>query len=301
MSVPALYAGPIVDAHHHLWRYDPAAYPWLAGVGLEPLRRDIAPADYAAAAKTLSIVQTVWIEALASDPLGEAVTAQRWSTGAPGLCAAIVAHAPLDAPDLAARLDALATHVPNLRGIRDIVAARPGGPGLSRRPDLLGVPAFAGGLRLLAERGLAFDLMLEAPQLAEAARLLGGIPDLRVIIEHAGSPDLSSGPSRLAWMEGLRAMAALPNVAIKISALHCRMPGWSDAALQEAILAIVALFGADRVAFGSDFPVHDRTCPLARSFETFRSAVRTLSPEAQRKLFCDTARRLYQLDPPVKP
>ncbi|MEZ5299573.1 MAG: hypothetical protein R3F11_02725 [Verrucomicrobiales bacterium] len=34
-----------LDAHHHLWKYDPEAYPWMAGDGLEPLRRDFLAAD----------------------------------------------------------------------------------------------------------------------------------------------------------------------------------------------------------------------------------------------------------------
>lgn len=290
-----LYDGPIVDAHHHLWDYDPATQPWLESPGLEPLRRSFGPADYRAAADGLDVVGTVWIEALAADPLAEARRAQRRHEGRPGICDAIVAHAPLDAPDLERRLDSLQDQVASLRGIRDIVAAAPDRPSLARHPDLLDLPAFSRGLEALARRGLAFDLMLEASQLRAAAHLLGRHPDLTVIVEHAGSPDLDGGAAQAMWLGGLRELAELPNVAIKISALHCRMPDWTDARLAEQILAIVDLFGANRTAFASDYPVHDRTCPLARAYATFRQAVRTLSAADQRALFHDTAARLYRL------
>ena len=69
MSRP--YAGPIVDAHHHLWDYRMGRHPWLAPAqdghgglgGLAPLRRDYLPADYARDAVNQNIAATVHIEA----------------------------------------------------------------------------------------------------------------------------------------------------------------------------------------------------------------------------------------------
>lgn len=288
----ACYDGPIVDAHHHLWSYDAALLPWLAG---EPaLARDVSAEDYFAAAAPLDVVASVWIETVATDPLAEARAGARLNAAESRLAAAIIAHAPLDAPDLAARLDQLA-EAPTLRGIRDIVAVRPGFPSFARHGDLLERPAFAAGLKELARRGLAFDLMLEPWQMSAALRLAAAIPDLSVIIEHAGSPDFSTENGAAVWAGAMQAAARLPNVSVKISALHCRMPGWSDAALAAPIRALVDWFGVDRLAFASDFPVHDRTVPLDRAYETFAAAVADLSTEEQRALFQGTARRLYRI------
>lgn len=289
----ARYDGPIVDAHHHLWSYDAAMLPWLAG---EPaLARDVSPEDYFAAAAALNVVASVWIEAVATDPLAESRAAARLNASEPRLAAAIIAHAPLDAPDLAARLDRLAEAAPTLRGIRDIVAVRPGFPSFARHGDLLERPAFAAGLKELARRGLAFDLMLEPWQIGAALRLAAAIPDLSIIIEHAGSPDFSTAEGSALWAGAMQAAAGLPNISVKISALHCRMPGWTDAALAMPIRALVDWFGVDRLAFASDFPVHDRTVPFARAYETFARAVADLSPDEQRALFEGTARRLYRI------
>ena len=289
----ALYGGPVVDAHHHLWDYSPGALPWLDG---EPtLARDFGAEDYFAAAGRLDIVATVWIEAVAVDPLEEAKAAATLQARDPRLAAAVVAHAPLDAPDLPARLDALQEAVPTLRGLRDIVAVRPGFPSLARHHDLLRRPAFAAGLRELARRGLAFDLMLEPWQMPAALDLAAAIPDLSIIVEHAGSPDFSSPEGTALWQDAMRRASARPNIAVKISALHCRMPGWSDGRLAPPIRTLVEGFGADRVAFASDFPVHDRTVPFERAFDTFRHAVADLSIDEQAALFHDTARRLYRI------
>ncbi len=291
----ALYAGPVVDAHHHLWRDATATIPWLAGSGDAALARDIGPDDLRQAAGGLDITATVWIEALARDPLAEAVAAAAVRAADPRINAAIIAHAPLDAPDIAERLDRLIEAVPTIRGIRDIVAARPGYPSFARAPELLTRPAFAAGLRALAARGLVFDMMLEPWQMPQALRLAGEIADLTVVIEHAGSPDFSTPETTELWRAAMVAAARLPNVAVKLSALHCRMPGWTDARLAAPILDLVDWFGPERLAFGSDYPVHDRTVPFARGFETIARAAERLNAGEQRALFHDTALRLYRI------
>jgi predicted TIM-barrel fold metal-dependent hydrolase len=287
------YDDPIVDAHHHLWNYSSANYPWLAA---EPaLARSVTADDYFAAAAPNDVIATVWIEACTSDPLAEAKAAAELYAAEPRLATAIIAHAPLDTSDLPDRLDCLQQSAPTLRGIRDIVAVRPGFPTFARHPDMLDRPAFAAGLRELARRGLSFDLMLEPWQMGSALALAAAVPDLQFIIEHAGSPDFSTPDGTTLWRDAMRRASALPNVAVKISALHCRMPGWTEAALAEPILSLVEWFGVERIAFASDFPVHDRTVPFARAYETFARAVADISPDEQRALFHDTAQRLYRI------
>jgi predicted TIM-barrel fold metal-dependent hydrolase len=282
VSEAGLYAGPICDAHLHAWRYDAATYPWLAAAEAAPLRRDWTRADYRAALAGLDVRASVWVEALAVDPLAEAKAAQAMATA--DFATALVAHAPLDAPDLARRLAAL-RDLPGLRGIRDIVA-----PGFARRADLLGTAAFARGLAILAEAGLVFDLLLEPGQMLQAADLIRRLPGLQVVLEHAGTPGDAE-----AWEPGITALAALPNVAVKLSALHCRVPGWTDASLARLIGQILTLFGPERVMAASDWPAHDRHVPLARSFLTLRRALRGWPEPAQRAVFHDTARRIYRI------
>ncbi|MEM9756200.1 MAG: thioesterase, partial [Pseudomonadota bacterium] len=62
------YSGPVIDAHHHLWTLAPGSHPWLAGRALE---RDFPAAAYDATFAGQEIAATVWIEALAADPMAE--------------------------------------------------------------------------------------------------------------------------------------------------------------------------------------------------------------------------------------
>lgn len=287
----ALYDGEIVDAHIHLWTHAPGRYRWIDAEPANPLARSFAPDDYLCATGELKVVGAVWIEALADDPEAELAQAAALADALP---MAMTAHAPLDAPDIEARLDRLTAISRRLRGVRDIVAARPGAPTLARGRDLLARPAFAHGLRALAARGLVFDLLIEPEQMPLALALADLAPDLQIVIEHAGNPDLSSPQGTALWREAMRAAAERPRISVKLSALHCRAPGASDEDLAAPILWTVAQFGVERVAFASDFPAHDRTCSLQRSYLTFRRAVSGLGAAAQRALFHDNARRIYR-------
>lgn len=297
----ALYDGPIVDAHHHLWRFDPHRFPWLARPGREVLARDALAARYRAALAPYRPVATVWIEALATDPEAEAATAQAWADADPTICAAIVAGCPLDAPDVEARLDRLAEAAPNLRGIRDIVSWRPGRPSFARRGDLLADPAFERGLRALARRDLVFDLMALPHQLAEAARLLARVPGLAVAVEHAGSPEDRTAEGLAAWRAGMADLAALDRSVVKLSALQAVHPPGDAAGIACTIEVLADLFGPNRMAIGTDFPVHDRHCPAADAIDAFRRQAAAASPSEQRALFHDTACRIYRIVGAARP
>jgi L-fuconolactonase len=61
---------------------------------------------------------------------------------------------------------------------------------------------------------------------------------------------------------------------------------------------VLQIFGADRVMFGSDWPV----CTLVASYDEVVGALRTvldrlgpLTPETQRKIWGETAARWYRL------
>jgi L-fuconolactonase len=290
------YAGPIVDAHHHLWRFTGGSHPWLAAPGCEALARDFVPHDYRRAFGGFPIIGSVWIEALAAlseDELRQAEDLHRQDRA---LCNALVAHVPLDAPDVEDRLDRFQARFPALRGIRDIVSAAPGRASFARSADLLRSAAFRRGLEALRDRELSFDLMLLPHQLAAAAALLERVDGLQVAVEHAGSPEDQSSGGLRQWRRNLRRIARLPSTIVKVSALQVLDPGWTQERLAHRVLdPLLDMFGADRLCFGSDFPAHDLACPAAIALDTFLDLTSGWTEPQQRAFFLDTASRFYRI------
>ena len=294
----ARHAGPIVDAHHHLWTFDADLHPWLADPARKPLARDFGPGDYRQAFAGFPLAATVWVEALSRDPEQEAALASDWHDAHPDLCNALVAHVPLDASDAGARLDRLQARFAGLRGVRDVVSWAPGRSSFARAPDLLTRPGFRRGLAELRGRQLSFDLMLLPHQLETAAAVLGEVEGLRVAVEHAASPEDQSRAGLDRWRRGLRRIASLPATIVKVSALHVLQPEWTNTSLKRVFDPLVEVFGPERLCFGSDYPTHDLACPGATALDSYMSLTSAWSAADQHAFFAGTAARFYRLSLP---
>lgn len=290
----------IVDAHHHLWDLRAVSYPWLEARGVRrffgdptPIQQDYRVAQFREDGAGLPVVQSVHVQVGAAPDASVDETvwldAQASATGLP---TGIVAFADLTAADLADTLDAHAAASARLKGIRQIVSRHPSEDAASGSPALLADARFVGGLRLLAERRLSFDLQLSAPMLDDAGKVLDTVPELSVALCHAGSPwDQSSDGLRI-WRAGLQRMAELPAVSVKLSGLGMFNPGWSRATLEPIVSTVLETFGPRRVMWGSNFPV-DR---LYRGYRELLETVAGLIPPANRDdVFARTARRFYRL------
>ena len=295
---------PIVDAHQHFWDLDSNYYPWLCDRKPIPfrygdyaaLRRNYLPPDYRRDAGRHRIVRTVHVEAEwdRASPVAET----RWLESvqaAHDLPSAVVAHAALDDPDVAA---VLAEHArsPLLRGIRHKPQAA-AAPGEARRglAGSMDDPRWRDGYALLQRHGLSFDLQTPWWHLDAAAELGRDFPATPIIVNHTGLPADRSPEGLAGWRRGLEAIAACPNAALKISGLGRPGLPWTVAANGPVICDAIAIFGVERCLFASNFPVDGLAGTFAEIFTGFAQAVADRPREERGKLFHDNAVRIYRL------
>lgn len=295
---------PIVDAHHHLWDLaGPLHYPWL--MHAEPnwlgdyssIRRTYLPPEYRRDTALHNVVGTVHVEAECDRSMQAAETA--WLVEMHrrhGMPNAIVAHAWVDEPDSE---NVLAQHCAfNLvRGIRTkpVTAATPAGSVRGQRRSLQD-PDWVRGLGLLTKYGLSWDLRLPWWHLEEAAEVVRALPGLPIVLNHTGYPWDRDPASLEAWRRGMAALAAFPNVHCKLSALCVAGQPWTLAANGPLILEAIALFGAGRCMFASNFPVDSLKGSWDYLYANYRRAVSHLPMDQQRALFAGTAARFYRMD-----
>jgi L-fuconolactonase len=259
----------MIDAHVHVWRLGANGCTWPPPE-LAAIHRDFTLADYRAASSPaidrVILVQsqedpadTSWLLSLAeADPL----------------VAGVVGWSPLTD---AAAIDALARH-PKLVALRPMVQ--------DRSADWFDAPALDPALAAMARHGLVLDALIRPRHLPALARLAARHPALRIVVDHAAKPEPGAVAS---WAEALRAVAARPNAACKLSGLLTELPA---EAIPEAIAVIRAAFGPDRLLWGSDWPV----LTLADSFAAWLDRARALVPEADHPaVFGGTARTFYGL------
>lgn len=296
---------PVVDAHVHVWDPERLRYPWLDGI--LALDRPFLPADIDRG--NGSPIRHVFVQAGCSPQ--HALDEVRWVLGMrdawPEL-AAIVADADLrSGPALETHLDALdALAGPGACGTTDVhdatAASNPRPAGAV--PDGAGLPAvrvagirhllqdepeellahaesrsaLVDGLRLLAERGLTFDVCVRHWQLDTVVDLLESVPELSVVLDHLGKPPIEDGIDSAdgrAWVRSIDRLARIPLAHVKVSGLAAEastshaLNVHAEPFLTHALNA----FGPERSMLGSDWPVSALT-GAGGTFEAWRERVR---------------------------
>jgi L-fuconolactonase len=280
---------PIIDAHLHLYDTRILAYPWMEEV--PSLAHPHLMADFDAARGGVPLEAAIFVEvdAAPGQHLREVDFVSRLAASEPRI-AGIVAHVPMDRGTETARdLEGLAAQ-PLVRGVRHLIQGHRQEKGWALRA------AFVAGVQSLAQHGLSFDICIYAEQMAEATALVDRCPDTAFILDHLGKPDIRGG--RLdPWRRELAELARRPNVVCKISGLATEADhtAWREDELLPCIDHAIACFGFDRVLFGGDWPVSTLATDYARWVRLVDRAVAGASEEERRKLFRDTARRVYRL------
>ncbi len=294
---------PFVDAHVHFWDLARIKYPWLTppftSVGpngsVAAIAQDYLPADYRADLDGWSLAGAVHIDAGAHPEMALAETewleAQADETGLP---TAIVAFAPLHDPDLERTLERQAAH-PQVRGIRQIVNWHTNPLRTYTPSDVTQDDAWWAGFGLLARYGLSFDLQCYAGQMAGLAPLIARHEDVPVIINHLGMPVLEDREGVTRWRHGMRTLAALPHVAVKISGFGFIDRNWDVARVLPFVLEAIELFGTNRCMFASDVPTDKLFAPVERYLSAFKELSSGCSEAEQRDLFGRNANRIYRL------
>ena len=299
-----IYTGPLIDAHHHLWDLSMGKHPWLVrSPGQEmvfgdptPLYRDYLPTDLEADGCNQNLVASVHIEAGwdRSDPIGETAWLSQLAH-TQRLPTVLVVYAPLNDPGVGKVLEAQIA-CPLVRGVRFVLSWHED-PRKSfvQRSDYMVDQQWLRGFALLAQFNLSFDLMLYPGQMADAARLAARFPETLILVNHAGSPADRDSEGMSRWRRGLRALAAQPNVRIKISDLVAYDHDWTLESLRPVVLECIEAFGTDRAMFASDFPVAGLHATYDQVFGSFKTIVADLTPAEQRCLFHDNAQRDYRI------
>jgi L-fuconolactonase len=277
-----------IDAHQHFWDIESGRYAWPTPAD-GPIYRTFTPDDLQPELVAAGVDATVLVQTVDTldDTDAMLATADRHA-----FIAAVVGWVPLtDAGSTTQALDARPDA--RLRGIRHLIHHE-------RDPEWLLRDDVAAGLRVLAERGLAFDVVAVFPaHLGLVPIIADRHPSLTFVIDHLAKPPIrSEGWPR--WREQLQAAAARPNVVAKISGLDTAAgPDWSEAEIRPAVEIAIDAFGPARLMFGSDWPVCRLVSTYSEVIDSTARLVASLSATERRDIMGATAMRTYGIEAAV--
>ena len=272
-----------IDSHLHFWKLDRGDYGWLTP-DLTPIYRDFLPADARPWLDSAGIDGVVAVQAAPTVP--ETRFLLDLAKREP-LIRGVVGWVDMASPDAEERIAELAAD-PLLKSIRPMLQDLPAddwmlGPALD--------PAFAA----LVRHGVRFDALAKPRHLPHLLALIERHPDLAVVVDHGAKPDIAGG-GLASWRAALAPIAAAPHVHCKLSGLVTEAaPGADAGEIQPYAEVLFELFGADRLMFGSDWPV----VTLRRSYAEWHGMAGILAEklrdDERAALFGGTAARFYGL------
>ncbi|QJD86844.1 amidohydrolase family protein [Cohnella herbarum] len=275
----------IIDAHQHVWNLEKCSYPWL-GPESGPLYRNFEASELAPVLNKIGVDKTVLIQAMDSyedtESMLETAAACSWIGG-------VVGWVPLDRPEEASRSLERYSSNPLFKGVRHLIHGE-------QDPDWLLRGEVLEGLRLLEQKGLTYDVVAVFPHhLKHIPVLSEKLPHLRMVIDHLAKPPFHADGWE-EWARQMKQAAENPNVFAKLSGLNTAAgDGWSAETLRPCIEYAVNLFGADRLMFGSDWPVALLNGSYEEVWEQTHLALSGFSEAEKDAIFGGTAARFYRI------
>jgi L-fuconolactonase len=282
-----MMADDSIDAHQHYW--DPARgdYGWLTPE-LKPLYRVFGPHDLAPLREATGVARTVVVQAAPT------VDETRYLLGLARddqSVAGVVGWVPLDYDDALEIIDEFARD-PKFKGVRPMLQDLPDDTWIAHAPR-------DAAIQRLIELDLAFDALIFArhvPSLIEFARRY---PLLRIVVDHGAKPPIRDGIDAgwQAWADGIAQLAALPQrLYCKLSGLATEAaPNWTEATLQPYIAHLIEQFGAERLMWGSDWPVLNLNGGYTEWHAAATRLTAHLGKAGQAAIFGANARAFYRL------
>ena len=157
-------------------------------------------------------------------------------------------------------------------------------------PSELDNPKSFKAWEMLAELGLPMCIQTGPIGLPQVAMLARKFPSVNIVLDHLGRPDVLDGPP-YANAASLFEIADIPNIFMKLTPRIFGDVKKDKASAETFFPRVVEAFGAQRMAWGSNFPTSPGT--LAEILATAQAGLASLGADDQAWIFGKTAQRLY--------
>ncbi len=272
----------VIDSHQHFWQLRRADYGWLQP-SMTALYRDFEPRDLEPLLDRGGVQQTVLVQAA---PTIEETRFLLDLAHRHPFIAGVVGWVDLEHERAAQELRELAADA-KLIGIRPMVQDLKDSQWLLR-------PALSPAMATMIELGLTFEALVRPSHLPTLLQFCNRYPELTVVVDHAAKPDIAAGDFAT-WARDLEDLANSTSAYCKLSGLVTEAGNAPFASLKLYVDHMLDCFGADRVMWGSDWPVCESVCTYQEWLDLSRRLTQHLNQKQVDRIFCEVARKAYRL------
>lgn len=277
-----------IDAHQHFWQPARGDYDWMPKDN-PILNRAYDPSHLSPAIAEKDIDGTVVVQAAAT------VCETEYMLGladATPFIKGVVGWIDFEDREHLAHLKRLALH-PKFLGVRPMIQDIPDVDWMLRHDIQWAFEA-------IIDLDLSFDALGFPQHLSNFSTLMKRYPGMRVVYDHCMKPQIreqqAGRDAFTEWAEKISLLAEETKGCCKLSGLITEADkGWTIEDLRPFANHVLQAFGADRIMWGSDWPV----CRLEAEYEDWHEMAQQLvahmTEKERAEIFGGTAARFYRL------
>jgi len=275
----------IIDSHQHFWNLDKIKYSWLNS-SFKEIYRNIEPPELIPLLKATGVDRTVLIQAMDSFEETDYMLSQGamypWIAG-------VVGWVPLNDPEKAEKKIREYVKNPIFKGVRHLIHEE-------NNPDWIVQDKVIKGLKVLEKYNLTFDVVAEFPNhLKHVPYIVKQVPNLKIVIDHLAKPPNDTVKIK-EWSDDLYKASQHSQIFAKISGLNTSIGGdWSSYDLEQYIDFARYCFGADRLMFGSDWPIANLAGDYIKVWKETNKVLQRYPKQDVEKILGKTAKYFYNI------
>ena len=279
---------PLLDTHQHLVYRNEANYSWTKDI--PPLAtEDFTVDSYLSLTKDLGIGGTLFMETGVDDPDYQKEAhfiKSLMDDNKNGIKGLIFSIRPEENDNFDSWLEE--TLSMGVSGFRRILHVMP--------DDTSKSEVFRNNVKKIGNAGKPFDICYLPTQLNIAIDFAKACDDMHLVLNHCGVPSIAAGEIDQ-WGKDIKELSQLPNVICKLSGLmaYCA-PGTSSLeTIKPYVDHVLNCFGADRIVWGSDWPVVNLGKGIQEWIKVTREILSNLSESEAESIGYLNAQNIYKV------
>lgn len=270
-----------IDAHQHFWQYNPEKHAWIED-HMSTIRQDFLPKDLKPLLDQAGVEGTVAVQA---DESFDENTFLLQLAKENSFIKKVVGWVDLRSLSLEKSLEEYSTN-PSMAGFRMILQGQP--------PALMDDISFRNGMAKLKNYGYTYDILVFPHHLRATLDLVSHFPDQPFVIDHLAKPYIKDGKID-EWASWMKKIASFDNVHCKVSGMvtEANWKSWTSAELNPYIEVVLEAFGAERLMFGSDWPVQLLAAEYQQYHDLLSDYISSLSAVEQANIMGNNAAKFY--------
>ena len=253
-----------IDAHQHFWKFDAQRDSWITD-DMAVIRRDFLPHDLLPQLQEADMDGCVAVQASESEEENEFLLSLAAENN---FIKGVVGWVDFCADDVEERLSFYAQNQ-TMKGFRHILQKEANRAFMSE-------PEFTKGIAKLNQFGFTYNILILHDQLPFIPKFIQQFPEQKFVIDHLAKPDIKKGEIKI-WQKQMKEVAQHQNVWCKVSGMitEADWKTWQAEHLTPYLDAVWEVFGANRLMFGSDYPV----CNVAGSYSQWVNILKAFTAQ----------------------